>query len=576
MNIIGLSYDFFISSICLILKNKLVFASPEERLNRSKNSKNFPSQSINLIKKKYNIDLKKIDFFVNSINPGVYFNKFNPIISSQKRHFSEHLISFPDNILKLHSNRDNLISTLTSQEFFFEGNSLKTHFVNHHDAHAANSFYQSEFDLALTFVFDLQGEIASSSVYICQNGNFDKIEQIDYPNSLGLLYASITEYLGFKANSDEWKVMAISNLIKTKKNKYYDIFRKNLINYNKEGHYKVNLDLFNGYYPSKPGLFNNNLIEILGEPINNSHNPTTKQILIAGALQQVLEEVTILKINHYSNKTGIKNICLSGGIFMNCLMNGKLERKFKNLNFYVPFAPDDSGNSIGASLYLKNNIIKNKKKVTNLNNPFLGNFYSNNEILKLLKKYKLKFEKVKKIEQRTAELLYEKKIIGWFQGNSEFGQRALGNRSILANPLMKNVKNILNAVVKYRESFRPFAPAILEERFDDFFLTNSETKVPYMEKIYFLKTKFKKKLKSICHTDGSARVQTVSKSNNKLFYNLIFQFNKISEIPILINTSFNIKGEPIVNSPEDAIKTFHVSGLDCLVIGNYIIKKNEK
>jgi len=576
MNIIGFSYDFFISSICLISKNKLVFATPEERLNRSKNSKSFPTQSINLLKKRYNLDLRKIDYFVNSVNPGVYLNKFNPIISSQKKHFSEHLISFPDNVLNISSKRDKLTSTLTKQEFFFNNNSFKTYFVNHHEAHAANSFYQSKFNTALTFVFDLQGEIACSSVYICQNGKFEKIEEIDYPNSLGMLYASITEYLGFRANSDEWKVMAISNLIKVNNNKYYDIFRKNLITYNQEGNYKINLDLFNGYYPSKPGLFNNNLIKILGEPNNNSDRPTKKQILIANALQQVLEEVTNFKINFFSKKTGIKNICLSGGIFMNCLMNGNLERKFKNLNFYVPFAPDDSGNSIGAALYLKNNIIKNKIKVSNLNNPYLGNSYPDYEIFKILKKYKLKFEKVKKIEKKAANLLHQKKIIGWFQGNSEFGQRALGNRSILANPLMKNVKTILNSAIKYREGFRPFAPAIIEEKFDYYFSTNSKNKVPYMEKIYFLKNKFKNNLKSVCHADGSSRVQTVSKSSNNLFYKLLCEFNKISKVPILINTSFNIKGEPMVFSPEDAIKTFHISGLDCLILGNYVIEKNKK
>ena len=257
---------------------------------------------------------------------------------------------------------------------------------------------------------------------------------------------------------------------------------------------------------------------------------------------------------------------------MNCLMNGKLERKFVNNNIFIPFAPDDSGNAIGAALYLRNNVLKIKKSIPNLKNPYLGNSYNDNEIESELKKYKLNYKKISEPPKIAAKLIFENNIIGWFQGKSEFGQRALGNRSILANPLQKNIKIKLNKVIKYRENFRPFAPSILVEKFSNFFVSKKKD-IQYMEKIYFLKKKFKKDLSAIIHVDGSARVQTVSKKFNENFYNLIKEFEKLTNVPIIINTSFNVKNEPIVNSPKDAIRTFYNSGLDKLIIGKFLISK---
>ena len=236
-------------------------------------------------------------------------------------------------------------------------------------------------------------------------------------------------------------------------------------------------------------------------------------------------------------------------------------------------APDDSGNSIGATLYLSKNILKTRSLIKNINNPYLGMSFEDNSILKIIKKYKISFKKSKNITSETAQLLSDGKIIGWFQGRSEFGQRALGNRSILANPKINNMKKILNEAVKYREGFRPFAPSIIEEKFINYFESREETSIPFMEKIYYLKKQYRDKLNSICHKDGSCRVQTVSKKNNSLFYRLLVEFEKKEKVPILINTSFNIKGEPIVDNIENAISTFYRSGLDVLIVGNYLIKK---
>ena len=574
MRILGFNYDLFISSLCLLDSNKILFASPEERFSREKNTRKFPYHSLTNFIKRNQISINKIDYFVSSLNPGVYFNKFNPLISNQRRHFSEHLISLPDNVLNFDTKRDFLNSKLTFQTFEFENYKLKTYFVNHHDAHAANAFYSSGFSEAITFVIDLQGEVASTSVYLCKKNSFNKIYQVNYPNSLGMLYATITEFLGFKANSDEWKVMAISNLAKNKKNKFYKSFKEKIIKYDNYGNYELNLQLFNSYYPLKPNLYNDKIINILGEPLKKTDHPSQKHIEIAAALQNVIEEIINNLISRFLKKYKFKNICLSGGVFMNCLMNGKLERKFKGKNFFIPFAPDDSGNAIGAALYLRNNIFKLKKTISNLKNPFLGASFTDQEIENEIKKYKLNYKKVLNPPKVAANLIFKNNIIGWFQGSSEFGQRALGNRSILANPLQKNIKMKLNKVIKYRENFRPFAPSILIGKFLNYFESNKKkNNIQYMEKIYFLKKKFYKNLSSIVHVDGSARVQTVSKKFNQNFYNLILEFEKLSNIPIVINTSFNVKNEPIVNSPKDAIRTFYNSGLDKLIIGKFLISK---
>ena len=281
-----------------------------------------------------------------------------------------------------------------------------------------------------------------------------------------------------------------------------------------------------------------------------------------------MEEIIEKLIQKFINKYNSKNICLSGGVFMNCLMNGKLERKFNNKNIFIPFTSDDSGNAIGAALFLKNNILKSNSKIQNIKNPYLGVNFSNQEIEKELKKFKIRYNKINNPSKIAAKLLHKNYIIGWFQGNAEFGQRALGNRSILANPLQRDIKIKLNKVIKYRENFRPFAPAILSEKFIDYFETKKENiDVQYMEKIYFIKKKYFKRIDSITHVDGSARVQTVNKKINKKFYDLIKEeFEKLSDLPIIINTSFNVKNEPIVNSPRDAIKTFYNSGLDKLTV----------
>jgi carbamoyltransferase len=572
MKIIGFNYDMLISSMCFLDNEIIKFATPEERFSREKNTRKFPAHAINFLKKKYNLNFSKIDYFASSINPGVYFNKFNPLISNNRKHFAEHLISFPDHTLNNIKNRDRLESEHVKQDFIFKDLKKTFFYINHHDAHAANAFYSSGFKKSLTFVIDLQGEISSISIYVCKKGKFEKIHEIQYPNSIGMLYATITEFLGFRANSDEWKVMALSNYKKVSE-KYYKIFRKKIINYDDSGNYNINLHLFNGYYPSKPNLYNKNLISILGKPLQSKSIPDLKTLEISYALQRVTEEIINSMIRYYSKKFKLNNICLSGGVFMNCLMNGRISIKNPNLNFYIPFAPDDSGNSIGAAAYLKYNILKNNKLIRNLKDPYLGISFSDEEIVKELKRYKLNYIKSKKVEKLCAEYLFKNQIIGWFQDKAEFGQRALGNRSILANPLNPKMKDTLNSVIKYRENFRPFAPSIIEEHAIKYFDIDKKEKIYYMEKIFNLKKKYRNKLNSICNKDGSSRLHLVNKDNNNKFYNLLLEFEKLSKYPILINTSFNIKDEPIVNTVTDAIRTFFSCGLDKLIINNYIISK---
>ncbi len=564
----------FISSLSFLDRNKLKFACPEERLSREKNTRKYPDKVANFLFKNFKLHFDDIDYFVSSYNPGILFNKFNPIISSQRRHFSEHLISFPDNILKLKDNRSEMMGEFTKQEILHKNKKINFYFVNHHSAHVANSFYSSNFKKSICIVADLQGEIASFTTWKCKENNFTKIEEVEYPNSLGILYTTVTEFLGFKPNSDEWRVMALSSYYLNQKNKFYSKLKNNIIKIGKNGSFEIDYSFFNGYFPLKPNLYSKKFIKYFGNPRKKNDTITIRHKLIAQAFQKVLEEIIFLKVSYLSKKFKEKNFCFSGGIFMNCLMNGKIEQKFKNLNFFIPFAPDDSGNSIGAALFLKKNILKHKGKISNLNTSFLGPEYLNNQIEKELNLSKIKYKKLKDVCNHAAINLKQNKIIGWFQGKMEFGQRSLGNRSILANPLDKNMKSKLNKSVKFRESFRPFAPTILYEYFNKFFENKrKDYSSPYMEKVYYIKEKYRKTLPAITHVDSSSRVQTLKKDQNIKFYSLIEEFKELTNIPILINTSLNINGEPTVCSPKDAIRTFYMSGIECMYLNDYYIEK---
>lgn len=569
MKIFGFSYNLPISSFCFLNNGKIEFASPEERLNRIKNFNGFPEKCLEYTLSNYNLKLNDIDVFVNSWNPAQYFRKFNPLISENKRHFSEQLINFPDNILK--KNRNKTFGN-TNLNFLFNNKKINFEYIDHHKSHVGLSYYLSGFKKSLVFIIDQQGEYSSTSVWIAENNYFNKIFEQDYPNSIGKLYASITEYLGFKPLSDEWKVMALGAYTSGDKNLYHKL--KKLINLKQNGEVELDLNYFN-LIKETPGLLSKKFFDDFGPARGDYQKISKYHYNIANALQRITEEIVLSLIDKFAKKNAnIKNICLGGGVFMNSVMNGKIVKKFNKHKIYIPYAPDDSGNSIGASLfkYFSETKKKNKFLISN-SSPYHGKFFTNNEIIKKLENYKLKYKIYKNFNNYLCDSLENKKIVGFFQNKSEFGQRALGSRSIIASPKFKEMKDLINLSVKYREKFRPFAPAILSEKVKQIFETKINYKSEYMEKVFLIRKKYRNKFPAVVHADGTGRIMTVNKKNNAVFYELIKNYSDRYNCPMILNTSFNVKNEPIVYNIDDALRTFMTTGIDILVINNIVIEK---
>ena len=571
VKIIGINHDMFISSAALIVDGKVICAIPEERLTREKMSRSFPHNAINECLKIGGIKIDQIDYFANAYNPSVHFKKFNPIFSNNRRSRGDYFYSIPDNLIKKFSDTSfgKDTSDYTLQEISYEGKNIKVYFVTHHLCHAASGFLLSPFESSAILTADGQGEDDTVNFLLGKNNKIQILKKLKIPHSLGSFYATFTEYLGYKPDSDEWKVMALGSYFNKQNSYYLDKINK-MINFYKDGDFELDQKYFKQYNYAIPNYYTKKFVEEIGPPRKKNEKFTKRHYQIAYSMQKIFEKIGFHMLNFLQKKTKSKNLVLSGGAFMNSVFNGKIT---KNTNFkkvWLGPCPDDSGLSIGAGLYLHNNIL-NKKSRYVMKHNYLGPEFSDPDILKVLKKFKLKINKSKNIYKETAQLLSQKKVVGWFQGKMEFGQRALGHRSILADARFIESKKLLNAAVKYRESYRPFAPSILKEYSKNYFYIDSE--IPFMEKVVLAKKRAFEEIPAVVHNDGSARVQTVCKDNNLIFYKLLKEYYKITKVPCIINTSFNVNGEPIVCTPEDAIKTFFSCGLDCLAIGNYILYK---
>lgn len=570
MKIIGINNEMYISSACLIVDGKIIAATAEERLTREKRTREFPIKAIQYCLDEAGLKIEEIDFIANSWNPAIYFKKFNPIFSGKRRHLVEQLYSVPDNLMKLAGGQ-------TSDYFYQEnvGNfgKIKTYFIPHHRAHAANAFFLSKFDDAAILTADAQGEFESTTFCVGEKNKIKVLDTIDYPHSLGALYSTFTEFLGFRANSDEWKVMAMASYANYD-NEYYKIMKEDVVKLCDSGKFELNLNVFNGYMHEQPNLYSDKLIELFGESRQYSDKMEDRHYQIAAALQKISEDISVHLLNHLYSLTGKKNLVLSGGFFMNSVFNGKVISLTPFENLFISSCPDDSGNCFGAATYLYNHILDYPRNTT-LEHNYFGPKYSDEVIENELKTFGVPYTKEDNICKTVAELLDNGNIVGWFQGRMEFGQRALGNRSILADPRRLEMKDRVNLAVKFRESFRPFAPAVLKEKQQNYFEIDEKDNIPFMERVVKVKDSAKKKIPAVVHEDGTGRVQTVNKETNKKFYNLIKEFDSITGVPVVLNTSFNLNGEPIVCSPKDAIRTFYSCGLDYLAIGNFLITKRD-
>ena len=571
MYIIGINSDMYISSACLLHNGRIIAACAEERLTRQKMTRVFPHKAIEFCLNEAGITSAQVDAYATSWNPAVYFQKFNPIFSGQRRHLVESLYSIPDNIMQLYGRPK---AEYTHEEIAGEFGKTSIYHITHHRAHAANGFYLSPFEKAAIFTSDAQGEIETTTFCLGQGNKIELLNAINYPHSLGALYSSFTEFLGCRPNSDEWKVMAMASY-GTANNSYYKTLKEELISFPDESSMELNLTYFNGFLHDQPNQYTQKLVDLLGPARQADEALTTKHYEIAAGLQQLSEEAAVHMLNGLFKQTKEKNLVLSGGFFMNSVLNGKITELTPFENVFISSCPDDSGNCFGAAYYLYHQILNHKRTISPMTHNSFGPSFSDEEIEKVLKSHKVSYQKIPHVEQVAAKQLVEGEIIGWFQGKMEFGQRALGNRSILADPRKQSTKDKVNLAIKYREAYRPFAPAVLQEKQDEYFEVGSRGDVLFMEKVYRVRQEIQDKIQAVVHTDGSGRIQTVKKETSPLYYALIEAFEKETGIPIVLNTSFNLNGEPIVCFPQDALRTFFACGMDSLFLGNYWIQKGK-
>ncbi len=591
VRIIGISAYFHDSAAALIENGKIIYASQEERFTRIKHDSNFPKNALKNLLDFNNIKLSDVDYVVFFEKPFLKFERLiETYLALAPRGFKQFLFAIPIWIKNKLFMKNEILNEL--KEFdknFSEKNIL---FSEHHLSHAASAFFPSPFDEALIFTADGVGEWATTSTAIGKKNKIDIKKEINFPNSLGLLYSSFTYYLGFKVNSGEYKVMGLAPYGKPK---YCEIIKKNLIDVKLDGSFRLNQDYFD--YSTGLRMINQKFEKLFRTQRRSPESKITEfHMDIAHSIQHVLEEIILKIMKSLKKEYKIENLCLAGGVALNCVVNGLIQKKKIFKNIWIQPASGDAGGSIGSALAVWYMHLKNKRnleKHDEMSGAYLGPDFTSDYIKKSLNNLGAKYT----VYDRNSMLKFVAKTIskgsavGWFQGRMEFGPRALGARSILADPRNKKMQKQLNLKIKYRESFRPFAPSILEKFSKKWFDLNCAS--PYMllvsniKKDKLIKNKIsKKKLISIdnlrsvvpgvTHVDNSARIQTVSSKTNKIFYDLISEFYKLTKTPLLINTSFNIRGEPIVCSPEDAFKCLMGTELDLLVIENFIIEKKKQ
>ena len=568
MKILGIKNAGFNTSACVLIDGEIDHAICEERITREKRSKSFPKKSIEYCLRKTGLTIDQFDYITIGWNPVYNLEKHIGAQSGNSRYLPEFLYSVPSFLMSMRSDFDPgpvaelNIPTLSAGE-------LKIRYVDHHLAHCGGSFFDSPFEEAALLSIDAFGEDICTLLGVGRGNTIEVIEEVRFPNSIGILYQVFTQFLGMKPDNDEWKVMGASPY--GDPSKYYDKVRK-IINYDSACNELYDLDIrFNDYHLNRRRLFfNERFTTLFGPPIQGQQDFDERGYDLAAAIQKVTEEIIFSVCKKLFKKTGLKKLCFSGGVAMNCLANGKIIHNTDFDEVFLNDCPGDDGTSRGAALYYYHCVLKGKKKGSLASN-YLGPSFSDDEIVNVLEKSKINYEApINLYDDATGEICGGK-VVGWVQGKMEFGERALGNRSILGDPRRKDIKEKINAAVKFREPYRPFAPAILWDKADEFFIDPQFS--PYMEKVCYFKPQVRDKVPGVVHVDGSGRLQSVRKEDNEVFYTLIENFFQKTGIPILLNTSFNIQGEPIVCVPQDAINTFFKSGLDILYIGKYKLSK---
>ncbi len=559
MNILGISCHYHDAAACLLREGEIVTAAQEERFNRNKNSSDFPTQAIHYCIQEGNIGFSDIDCVAFYEKP---FLKFY-------RTVVDHIHAYPFSLERFLNTmpawlQDRLaLPLMLKKEFGFE---REVRFVKHHLSHAASSFFPSPFAEAAILTADAVGEWTTTTCGVGRGNQIKILREIKYPHSLGLLYTTVTTYLGFAALRGEGKVMGLAAYGKPC---YTDTFR-NMVRAKDDGSFRLDLRYFNFVRGTK--MYGKKFTEVFGPERLPEDAITERHCDIAASLQVFLEETMIKIIRNLYEEIKIDSLCLSGGIFLNCVLNGKILEQTPFKKVFIQPAAGDSGGAVGAASYLYYNLFGGRRKHI-MNHAYLGPRYSSRQIRRVLSSHDIAFREMEKTtrEEYVARLLVKNKIVGWFQGRMEFGPRALGNRSILANPCHPHMKRLLNEKVKKREPFRPYAPAVLEEKATDYFAIQQNS--PFMLLTASVLSEKRPVIPAVTHVDGTARVQTVSRGTSPRFWGLIDAFFRLSGVPLVLNTSFNLRDEPIVCTPDDAVRCFQESGMDCMVLEDYIIEK---
>ena len=596
--ILGISAYYHDSAACLVHEGKIIAAAQEERFTRKKHDKSFPKHSIDYCFDEAKINFNNITFIGFYDKPFLKFERIlETYLSEAPLGFKSFSNAIPIWIKEKLFLKKTIIDNI-SNFYKIKDKSLiesKILFAEHHVSHSASAFYPSPFNSSAILTMDGVGEWVTTSIGYGDNNKINFLKEIHFPHSLGLLYSAFTYFSGFKVNSGEYKLMGLAPYGKPI---YKKLIKKEIIDIKEDGSFKLNMKYFN--YTVGLTMTNSKFDNLFKrKPRKPDSNITQFEMDLAKSIQEVIEEVILKLVKTTKKITNSDNLVLAGGVALNCVANSKIIKQNKFRNVWVQPASGDAGGALGVAQHIYYNYLNNNRKVDSnkndlMNGSYLGKSYTNSEIKHFLNSKKItyvEYQSEEKFIEEISNYIISGKVIGWHQGRMEFGPRALGNRSIIADPRNKKMQKILNEKIKFRESFRPFAPSILKEELKNYF-DFSNVDSPYMLFVANLKKEFRLNqtdqknlfgleklnfvrslLPAITHVDFSSRIQTVDKKTNPKFYKLLKNFGKKTGYPILVNTSFNIRGEPIVCSPEDAYNCFIKTNMDILALGNFIISK---
>jgi carbamoyltransferase len=594
-SVLGISAFYHDSAAAIIVDGKIIGAAQEERFTRKKHDASYPKNAINYVLKETGLKLSEVDYVVFYEKPFLKFERLlETYIGFSPSGFKSFSMSMPLWLSEKLFQKKMLFDALKEQDNNFN-DIKKINFSEHHLSHAASAFFSSPYDEAIILTLDGVGEWATTTVSLGKNNKINILKEIHFPHSLGLLYSAFTYFLGFKVNSGEYKVMGLAPYGEPR---FKDIILEKLIDVKKDGSFRLNMDYFN--YATGLTMTNNKFAKLFNMERREPENKLSQiHMDMAASIQAATEDIVLKIIRFLSKEFKLENLCMAGGVALNCVINGKILKEGLFKNIWIQPASGDAGGALGAAQAFYYQELDNERKILktdSMNGSYLGPKFSDDQVEDELKSCGANFKKLTldQVIKDTAKALSEEKAVGWFQGRMEFGPRSLGNRSIIADSRSEKMQKNLNLKVKYRENFRPFAPAVLFEKVSEWFEINYES--PYM--LLVADVKKSKQLKmteeqknlfgidklnikrssipSVTHVDYSARIQTVHQETNPTFHKLIEEFERITDCPVLVNTSFNVRGEPIVCSVTDAFNCFMGTDLDILVCNNFILHKDNQ